>query len=118
MKVEVTSRKVLGSIKVPSSKSDAHRALICAALAKNQKSVINNLDINDDINATIDALRNLGARITLNGNEAIVIGSNLDLKELLEYKDVPAWIDFWGHDVNHDWPWWLIQFPYFVERVV
>ena len=33
MKVEVTSRKVNGSIKVPSSKSDAHRALICASLA-------------------------------------------------------------------------------------
>ena len=47
-----------------------------------------------------------------------MIRSTTRMKELLEYKDIPAWIDFWGHDVNHDWPWWLIQFPYFVERVV
>ena len=85
MKVEVTSRKVNGSIKVPSSKSDAHRALICASLAKNQISVISNLDINDDINATINALRNLGAKITLNDNKAIVEGSNLDLIKHLEF---------------------------------
>lgn len=85
MKVEVTSRKVNGSIKVPSSKSDAHRALICASLAKNQISVISNLDINDDINATINALRNLGAKITLNDNKAIVEGSNLDLNKHLEF---------------------------------
>ena len=38
--------------------------------------------------------------------------------ELLEYKDIPAWIDFWGYDVNHDWDWWQVQFPYFVERVI
>jgi len=40
------------------------------------------------------------------------------MRELLDYKDVPAWIDFWGYDVDHDWPWWRVQFPYFVERVV
>ena len=47
-----------------------------------------------------------------------MIRSTSRMKELLEYKDIPAWIDFWGHDVNHDWPWWRIQFPYFVERVM
>lgn len=81
MKVEVTSRKVLGSIKVPSSKSSAHRALICASLAKNQKSIITNLDISDDINATINALSSLGASIKIEGNNAIVIGTNLEIKD-------------------------------------
>lgn len=47
-----------------------------------------------------------------------MIRSTSRLKELFEYKDIPAWFDFWGYDVNHDWPWWLIQFPYFVERVI
>ncbi len=21
-------------------------------------------------------------------------------------KAIPAWFDYWGHDVNHDWPWY------------
>jgi hypothetical protein len=31
---------------------------------------------------------------------------------------VPSWVDLWGEDVNHDWPWWLIQFPYFVGKIL
>ena len=31
---------------------------------------------------------------------------------------VPANIDLWGYDVVHDWPWWRIQFPYFVEKIL
>lgn len=33
-------------------------------------------------------------------------------------KSIPAWIDIWGHDVNHDWPWWYKQMNYFLERLV
>ncbi|MBO6046146.1 MAG: esterase family protein [Erysipelotrichaceae bacterium] len=47
-----------------------------------------------------------------------MIRSTARMQELLNYKDIPAWIDFWGYDVNHDWDWWEIQFPYFVERVI
>lgn len=47
-----------------------------------------------------------------------MIRSTNRMKELFEYKDIPAWIDFWGYDVDHDWPWWRVQFPYFVERVI
>ena len=39
------------------------------------------------------------------------------MRELFHYKDVPAWVDFWGSDVAHDWPWWKKQFPYFLEKV-
>ncbi|RJP22149.1 MAG: transposase [Deltaproteobacteria bacterium] len=39
------------------------------------------------------------------------------LQRILAAKEVPAWIDFWGHDVNHDWPWWRRQMPYFLERM-
>lgn len=39
------------------------------------------------------------------------------IKDLLEYKDVPAWIDFWGADVAHDWPWWRKELPYFLESI-
>ena len=40
------------------------------------------------------------------------------LKAEFERLQVPAWVDLWGHDVNHDWPWWLIQFPYFVDKIL
>ena len=39
------------------------------------------------------------------------------MKELFAYKDIPAWVDFWGDDVAHDWPWWLKQFPYYLNYV-
>lgn len=28
------------------------------------------------------------------------------LDQILRDKNVPHWADFWGYDVNHDWPWW------------
>ncbi len=36
------------------------------------------------------------------------------MKELFGYKDIPAWVDFWGYDVAHDWPWWRQELPYYV----
>ena len=40
------------------------------------------------------------------------------LKEQFERLGVPAWVDLWGEDVEHDWPWWLIQFPYYVDKIL
>ena len=31
---------------------------------------------------------------------------------------VTHWCDFWGYDVNHDWPWWRKQMPYFMDEVL
>jgi esterase/lipase superfamily enzyme len=39
------------------------------------------------------------------------------LKHVLEQKDIPHWMDFWGSDVNHDWPWWRKMLPYFLEKL-
>jgi esterase/lipase superfamily enzyme len=39
------------------------------------------------------------------------------LKHILDAKGIPAWIDLWGGDVNHDWPWWKKQLPYFLEHL-
>jgi esterase/lipase superfamily enzyme len=35
----------------------------------------------------------------------------------LESKGIPAWVDLWGHTVNHDWPWWRQMMPYFVGKL-
>lgn len=40
------------------------------------------------------------------------------MKDLLHAKDIPAWIDLWGYDVNHDWPWWQKQLPYFLNVIL
>jgi len=40
------------------------------------------------------------------------------LEAILDAKQIPAWIDRWGSDVNHDWPWWRKQLPYFLDRLV
>lgn len=31
---------------------------------------------------------------------------------------INAWFDYWGFDVNHDWPWWKKQLPYFLPTVL
>lgn len=31
---------------------------------------------------------------------------------------VPVWFDYWGNDVDHDWPWWMMQFPYFISYII
>lgn len=38
------------------------------------------------------------------------------LEAILEKKKIPAWVDYWGGDVAHDWPWWHKQLPYFMSR--
>jgi hypothetical protein len=39
------------------------------------------------------------------------------LQKILADLEVPAWFDYWGHDVNHDWQWWRLQMPYFLEKM-
>ena len=39
------------------------------------------------------------------------------LKRAFEEKNIPAWFDVWGEDVAHDWPWWRIQMPYFLDKL-
>lgn len=39
------------------------------------------------------------------------------IKRILDEKQVPCWVDFWGHDVNHDWPWWRKQMPYYLGHL-
>jgi len=46
-----------------------------------------------------------------------MIADSYMLKHILETKDIPHWVDFWGFDVNHDWPWWLKMLPYFLESL-
>lgn len=40
------------------------------------------------------------------------------LDEVLRSKGIHAWVDYWGLDVNHDWPWWKKQIRYFLPQIV
>jgi esterase/lipase superfamily enzyme len=46
-----------------------------------------------------------------------MLQETLALKSVLEAKEIPAWVDIWGNDVNHDWPWWRKMLPYFLEKM-
>jgi esterase/lipase superfamily enzyme len=39
------------------------------------------------------------------------------LSAALHRLGVDHWCDLWGSDVNHDWPWWRRQMPYFLEKL-
>ena len=58
-----------GMLAVPPSKSVAHRAVIAAALAKGE-SRISNLEMSQDIAATVGAMRAFGAEIRLEQDES------------------------------------------------
>ena len=66
---------LMGNVKVPPSKSMAHRAIICASLSQGI-SKIENIDFSDDIIATMEAMKALGAKIYQNNNYIEVHGIN------------------------------------------
>jgi esterase/lipase superfamily enzyme len=39
------------------------------------------------------------------------------LEAICREKSIPAWIDIWGYDVNHDWPWWFKQMNHFLGHL-
>lgn len=39
------------------------------------------------------------------------------MKKVLDDKQIPAWVDFWGEDVSHDWIWWQKQIVYFLRSL-
>lgn len=65
--------KLSGTVKIPPSKSLAHRAVIAASLAKG-RSKIENIQYSDDIIATIEAMTTLGAEI-----ESVPVGDRYSL---------------------------------------
>lgn len=73
MKVRVAAKNLNGKILAVSSKSDAHRAVICAALCEEKTEVFVD-EFSDDINATADCLAAMGAKISQTKNGFIFSG--------------------------------------------
>ena len=44
--------------------------------------------------------------------------STRELDRVLKEKGIPATVDYWGYDVQHDWSWWFKQVAYFVPKLL
>ncbi|WP_238882162.1 3-phosphoshikimate 1-carboxyvinyltransferase [Clostridium sp. YIM B02551] len=80
-KLTITPGKLKGEVKIPPSKSMAHRAVICASLSKG-KSKITNIEFSEDIIATIEAMKSLGTEIKVFEDYLEIDGKNTFTKSV------------------------------------
>ncbi|MDE6004252.1 MAG: 3-phosphoshikimate 1-carboxyvinyltransferase [Oscillospiraceae bacterium] len=73
MNIEIQPSKLVGTVKIPSSKSMAHRMLICAGLSKGI-SKIEGINFSKDIHATISVMEALGAKFEKQEHSVIITG--------------------------------------------
>lgn len=76
MKVCITAGKANGTIIAPPSKSTAHRMLISSAMCHGT-SRITGIAPSEDISATVDCIRALGASCEINNETAVVTGIDM-----------------------------------------
>lgn len=76
MIVDIAPSKAQGEVKAPPSKSMAHRMLICAGLARGE-SIIQNIELSEDIKATLDCLGALGVDWQYLNNSIYMRGINI-----------------------------------------
>ena len=73
MKCKIEKARLSGKIVCPPNKSYTHRAIFLSTLAKG-KSQISNVLLSRDTLATINAYKNLGAQIKIDGSNLTEIG--------------------------------------------
>lgn len=87
MKVKIEKGFLRGEINAPPSKSMAHRLLICAGLSEGE-SIIKNVAFSEDILATLDCLKAMGAE-TVMGEDFVKI-KGISPSEITERRIFPA----------------------------
>jgi len=86
----------MGTVQAPPSKSMAHRLLMGAGLAKGT-SVVKNIELSEDIKATLGILKAFGASYTMNDSVVTVqgIGENvLHTEEILDCRESGSTLRF------------------------
>ena len=48
--------------------------------------------------------------------EDVLLASTRNLQTVLDQKGIHAQFDYWGHDVDHDWPWWYIMVEHYLPQ--
>lgn len=87
MVVKIEKSRLFGVAEFPPSKSDSHRLIIAAALCRGE-SVISGISLCDDVLATIESLRALGAEISLSENVARIRG--IDIRKSAALRELPV----------------------------
>ncbi len=75
MKVKIEAGRAAGRIKIPPSKSMAHRLLISAAMCEGV-STVSGISLCEDVLATIDSLKSLGIKCELHGENIKIYGKS------------------------------------------
>ena len=71
MNIRISPSVLNGAVEIPSSKSCAHRAIICAALSSDSEpSVLSGISFSKDIEATLGAMEAFGAKWELTDKES------------------------------------------------
>ncbi|HYH86278.1 MAG TPA: alpha/beta hydrolase-fold protein [Pyrinomonadaceae bacterium] len=74
---------------------------------------------NLDDNYYLPRLRSADAIVILTGQGAYEAPErSRELSNILRSKGIPHTLDVWGHDVDHDWPWWRKMLPYWLDRLL
>ena len=74
-------------------------------------------NINDDY--FLPRLRQADAIFIMSGQGAYEAPErSRQLSDALSLKGIPHTLDLWGHDVNHDWPWWRKMLPQTLGKLV
>lgn len=94
MDIIINPAKLHGTVRAISSKSQAHRLLICAAFS-DKKTALHCPETNQDIEATADCLRSLGAQI-LRSDKMYIIQpvANLPQKAILHCRESGSTLRF------------------------
>lgn len=50
--------------------------------------------------------------------EDVLIESTDRLNHVLRSKGINATVDYWGHDVDHDWPWWYKMVEHYLPYLL
>ena len=48
--------------------------------------------------------------------EDILIDSTRWLEDVMRRKGIRAQVEYWGYDVDHDWPWWYKMVEHYVPQ--
>ena len=96
MKATIMPGKAKGTVMAPPSKSMAHRMLIGAGLSMGT-SVIENIDLSEDIKATLGILEALGSEYTIEGRTVMmkgIGGKKVEGNRLLDTKESGSTLRF------------------------
>lgn len=96
MNIRIQPGKARGRLAVPTSKSMAHRLLICAGMSEGV-SVIHGISDCEDVQATMDCLRAVGVGCRQNGDTATVEGINFrsaSAREILRCRESGSTLRF------------------------